>query len=251
MPPSLFVAVALVMLLGSALQSAAGFGFGMFAIPLLMLLGVPSYEAIAILSVCSFAQTFPGMIALRRHIVWRSLLGPIILAGIFMPVGIWLLRSINLLEPAAVRQIFGCLILLALALHYYGRPTPRERLHPGWGAAAGSTSGLLSGASGMGGPPLIMWIMAHDWSTERSRVSVWVFFTLLTPVQLGALWHRFGEPILEASGAALLVAPAAVIGLVPGLWLGQRIPKALLRRISYVIILLIALYAIVQPFVVP
>jgi uncharacterized protein len=243
-----FIAVALVMFAGSLLQSAAGFGFGMFAIPLLMLLGVNSFEAIAILSVCSFSQTLPGMLALRRHLGWRALVVPLLLAAVFMPIGIYLLSVINVLEPTVVRQVFGCLILLVLALHSLARITPRERLHTGWGALAGSCSGFMSGMSGMGGPPLIMWIMAHSWSNERSRASVWVFFTMLTPIQLGGLWHRFGPPILDASLLACLLAPLALLGLLPGLWLGKRIPKPTLRRLSYTLILFIAGYAIVQPF---
>lgn len=242
-----FIAVALVMFAGSLLQSSAGFGYGMFAIPLLMLLGVSSFDAIAILSVCSFAQTLPGMLALRRHLGWRALATPLLLAAIFMPIGIYLLSVINVLEPSVVRQVFGCLILLVLALHSLAKVAPRERLHPGWGALAGSCSGFMSGMSGMGGPPLIMWIMAHTWSSERSRASVWVFFTLLTPIQLGGLWHRFGPSILDASLLASLLAPLSLLGLLPGLWIGRRIPKPTLRRLSYGLIFIIAVYAITQP----
>lgn len=99
----------------------------------------------------------------------------------------------------------------------------------------------------MGGPPLVMWIMAHNWTSERSRVTLWVFFTLLTPIQMGALWHRFGDAILQAAGPAVLLAPLAMLGLLPGLWMGRRIAKPLLRSLSYLIIFFIALYAIAQP----
>ena len=30
-------------------------------------------------------------------------------------------------------------------------------------------SGVLAGLCGMGGPPLVLWAMAHDWPTQRIR----------------------------------------------------------------------------------
>ena len=53
--------IALILCGGAALQSAAGFGFGMFAVPLLILAGRPSGEAIVMV-----ATVLMSFIAMRR-----------------------------------------------------------------------------------------------------------------------------------------------------------------------------------------
>jgi uncharacterized membrane protein YfcA len=245
-----FVIIAgIVLVLGTILQSAAGFGFGMFAIPLLILLGRESYEAIAVLSICGTVQTLGGMYALRREINWRLVIGMTIVGGAFLPLGVWTLSHITHLSPDRVRQVFGAIVLLAVIAQWVGRVKSREQLHWGWFALALPISGFMAGMSGMGGPPVVMWIMAHQWSNPKSRVTLWAYFTGLTPFQLFFLHQRFGEPVLDAIATGAVLSPAVLLGLIPGLWLGRHISKPLLRRISYVILLLIALYAIVGPMV--
>ena len=243
------IAVGVVLILGSALQSAAGFAFGMFAIPLLILLGCRSFEAIAIISVCGSVQTIIGLWSLRTHIHWGQAAWMIAIAGAMLPVGGWTLSQIDALKPDQIGQIFGGIVLAALLVQWIWRVRPRDQLWWGWGGAAMVISGFMSGMSGMGGPPAVLWIMAHTWSGERTRTTLWALFTGLTPFQVVFLIHQFGKPVAEAYLDGLMLAPITLLGILPGLWLGRRIPKPLLRQISYVILLLVSLYAIFGPFV--
>ncbi len=240
----------LVLILGSALQSAVGFGFGLFAIPLLIVLGSESYEAIAIISICGLMQTVIGVYALRHHVNWLQLAGLTALAATFLPLGVWTLHLIVDRCPlGTIRQIFGAIVMIALLTQLLWRVKGHDHLHWAWGVGASTLGGFMSGLSGMGGPPIVMWIMAHKWSNQRSRATLWTLFTGLTPFQFFFLWRQFGNPALEAYGYGALLAPITLLGILPGLWLGHRIPKPLLRRLSYAILLLISLYAILQPIV--
>jgi uncharacterized membrane protein YfcA len=250
MSGELFIAIAIVVVLGSTLQSAAGFAFGMFAIPLLIILGSESYEAIAIISICGAVQTVLGSIALRHHIHWRQVGGMIALAGACLPIGVWAQGELNeICSVGTIRQVFGGIVLAALIAQWTFRVEPREKLHWFWGVGATGLGGFMAGLAGMGGPPVVLWIMAHRWSNPRSRATLWMLFTGLTPFQLFFLHQRFGEPVLGAIGDGAMLAPFVLLGLVPGLWLGARISKRRLRWVSYGILLAISAYAIVQPLI--
>jgi uncharacterized membrane protein YfcA len=244
------IAAAVVLVLGSALQSAAGFGFGMFAIPLLILFGARSYEAIAMISMCGTVQTIIGVYTLRRHVHWLQAAGLTLLAGAVLPLGVWTLHGIVAFCPQeTIRQIFGAIVLSAVLAQWLWRVRPRDHLHWGWGAGATTLCGFMSGLAGMGGPPVVMWVMAHRWSNQRSRGTLWALFTGLTPFQFFFLTSRFGEDVVIAYRDGLLLSPVMLLGILPGLWIGHQIPKPLLRQISYAILLLISLYAIGQPLV--
>jgi len=241
------ISAGIILILGSILQGAAGFGFGMFAIPLLMLIGQQPYEAIVLLSICGTAQTFTGACTLRKHIDWPMMIRLIIISAAALPFGVWALEAITFLDRDVIRQIFGGLILTVLIIQWVWRIKPQEYLHWAWSILAVVLCGFMAGLSGMGGPPVVMWVMAHRWSNEKSRATLWTLFTGLTPVQLFFHYQRFGEPVLTAIENGALLIPITFLGIIPGLWLGRKIPKPILRRISYIILLIISLYAIGQP----
>ncbi|MBL1217504.1 MAG: sulfite exporter TauE/SafE family protein [Planctomycetes bacterium] len=243
--------VCLVMIFGSALQSAAGFGFGMATIPLLMVLGAESYEAIAILSICGLGQTLYGGWSLREHVKWKRLTWMILLGSATLPLGVWMQHRLTVLEPETVRQIFGGVILSAVILQTWCRIKPRDHVHPFWGVFAVVISGFIAGLAGMGGPPIVLWIMAHRWSNPESRVTMWLYFAGLTPCQLLFLQQRFGSDVSTSMAAGLILIPITLIGIIPGLWIGKRMSKTTLRRAGYIILTMIALYAICQPWVFP
>jgi hypothetical protein len=99
----------------------------------------------------------------------------------------------------------------------------------------------------MGGPPIVLWVMAHRWSNEQTRVTLWAIFALMVMPTLVVLSLRFGVVVWEWAGLSLLFIPAVVVGAIPGIWLGNRIPKPLLRRIAIVLLMMIGLFAIGQP----
>jgi uncharacterized membrane protein YfcA len=244
----LLLLICVVLMLGSALQSAAGFAFGMFAIPLLMLLGLPSPQAIAVISICGAVQTIYAVWVHREAAHWRLVAAATLVGGACIAPGVWALHGlVAMVEPEVTRQIFGGIVLLALLLHWLARVTPRERLPRFWFWIVFPLSGFMSGLSGMGGPPVVLWVMSHLWDSVRSRVFLWAYFLCLTPFSQVFLWRRFGGEIIDASVLAALLSPVMLFGILPGLWLGKRIAKPTLRRISYIILLLVSLYAIAQP----
>jgi len=243
----MWLAMAVVLATGSAIQSAIGFAFGLFVVPTLLLMGLQPYEAIVTVGVCAFIQTASALWKHRTQVPWRGVL-PFAAIGIAtQPIGVWLLGRLVAFEPTTIRQVFGCILLVVIAGQGWFRPRPRERLHVGWGILAFATAGLLTGLSGMGGPPLVLWVMAHDWSSRRSRITLWMIFLSMLPSNLGFQGIRFGDEAWIAMGRAVCFLPIVLVGAIPGHWIGQQLPKATLRRVAMGVLILIAAYAILEP----
>ena len=229
--PFLILGTAVVICIGGIMQSAIGFAYALFATPLMVWMGVPLPKTIVIVSTCSCIQSVFGARQLRAEVPWRQAGAAIAVrvAGVLLCLA--LLKRLALLEPDDVRLVVGCIICLLVGIQLVFRIRPADSVHPVWGALAFSISGFLAGVSGMGGPPLVMWAMAHNWSGEKIRAFLFVVFMASTPVQVLLLYLAFGADILQGAAAGLLLAPVVFLGTAIGLPLGKRIPRPAFRRL--------------------
>ena len=231
----------LVLFVAGMLQSAVGFGFALLATPLLVWLGVPLPMAVSIVAGAVVVQSGVSAHHLRHEIPWRAVLVctavriPATFAGVFVLV--WL----SGLSITAVKFAVGGGLLLALALLWGCRVAPRERIHPAWGGAAFLASGFVAGVCGLGGPPLVLWVMAHDWSSEKTRAFLFAAYLLGCPVYVGLLAWKFGALALRGAGLGVLLGAVVWFGALLGLAVGRRLPKSRLRPVAYVLLTVIAL----------
>jgi uncharacterized membrane protein YfcA len=249
--PSQLVLTGVVLFLGSVLHSAAGFAFALFAIPVLLFLGWAPYQAIALTAVCVIVHGCISVGRSNERPEWKSILGWVAIAVGMQPVGGWILGQIVSLERTRVAQVFGCILLAVLAVKLWLRPEPQERLHPRWGVLTMLVSGVISGLSGMGGPPIVLWLMAHKWPNERIRVTLWTMFAGLAVTNLCWLAWRFGRPVVEAGAVGLLFTPITFLGTLPGARIAAKMSPDTMRNAATVILVLVAVYAVSQPYVFP
>lgn len=238
--------IGLVIVLGSALQTAVGFGAGLFAIPIMVWTGVPLPQAVTIATVYVAGHNTWAAYRHRHDICWRSIGLVSLMCVMTLPLGVVLLEFLVTLGERMVKFWVGCGLLLALGLMFSLRVPPRPRIHPGWTVLAGGSSGVLSGVIGMGGPPLVLWVMAHDWSVNQTRATLWTIFMLCLPAALAALAWRFGGDIVVATGVGLAGMPLALVGAVIGHRLSRDLSAVRLRRASFALLVVIALSLIMQ-----
>jgi len=241
--------VASVMCLAGIIQSAVGFAFALFAMPLLIWIGMPLPNAMATVAVCSLIQAVLGAGRLRDAVPWRLSLITTGVRLVTVVAGLFILRRLTVLSTNEIRLVVGCILCCMVGIQFTGRKRPAETVHWIWGGLAFTTSGLLSGICGMGGPPLVLWALAHDWPVRKIRGFLFAVYAASIPAQVVLLYLMFGSSILRSSVVALLLSPAVFLGVVIGLPLGNRMPKRILRKIVYMILLAIGLNSIVQPLV--
>lgn len=222
------IAFALVAtLVGMTVQSALGFGFAFFAAPVLLALR-PVEEAVTTLLVLGIAINLLMLFAERRErSVLHAAVSPVLAASVpGMLLGVWLLTAV----PKGALQITVGVVIVAASLV---RPRPDAGIDgaPSVPAAGAYPVGLLSGtlttATGVNGPPLILWFRAlarrpaevRDSTTasllflnvtgalaitllasaERSADGLLTFAVLLPAVLVGHAAGRVGFRLLEGA----------------------------------------------------
>ena len=244
MTPSQFLLAALFISAGCAVNSAIGFGAGIFATPLLVWIDIPLPGAIAIAMSATLVQSAWGCWLSRGNIPWSqawlmhalrlALLGPgVLLLGLLVAGG-----------PQRVKHGLGVVLLVVLTSMLALKVKPQPRVAVGWTLLAGTFSGLLNGMLGMGGPFAVLWAVAHDWPAGRVRSFLWSAFVLTIPPQLLLLWLRFGEPVAQGVLTGLILIPAALIGAAFGHKAGLLLSADRLRRVTYGFVFIIAVRSI-------
>jgi uncharacterized membrane protein YfcA len=243
-----YVLVALILLASSVLQGAVGFASGLLGIPLLVLTGMGLPEAVAISLVASAVQNCTAAWQLRHEIDYRGALRPMLIRFALLPLGTLTLWWLGRESKDLAGQMVGGVILAILLLQWTLRIAPQPRLHPAWEWLAFSAAGFLLGLCGMGGPPMVLWVMAHDWSMARGRAFLYFLFATGIPVQAFFLWLAFGSEILWAMLLGLAAMPVLLVGIYIGLALAKVIPDRVLRILATTVLVLIAISSIVMPW---
>ncbi len=245
------IPLALILCFGIFVQASAGFAAGLIIIPSLLWIGYSIPEAQASMLVATIPQNCWGVWSLRDSISRRRVTWPGLTRVAFLPVGcgvLWLLQS----QPIdRVKQAVGAMVLLVTIAIIFFNPKQREHLSPVWTWITFPISGFLQGLVGMGGPPMVFWVQAHDWSTRQVRGFLFAMYLISIVPALTVLYLYFGNlifrPMLTAAATIPLLLLVTVVGLKFGDWLGRQ----RLRRITYGLLLLIGAAGIASPILSP
>lgn len=219
--------------LAGLVRGFSGFGAAMISIPLLSLLFGPQ-TALA----CLTTMEMPAQIQLlrmsRREADWKQA-APMALGGIIaLPLGTWILVSID--QDLLRRLISGIVLLLVVLLASGYRHTISRRL--GIDVAVGAVAGFLNGSTGLGGPPIIFYLLSGPYAPTAVRANITAFFQIgFIFVVASYFWFGVLTPDRMMLGAAL--APF----YVGGIWLGGKLfykaSEQTFRRIAYLLLAVI------------
>jgi hypothetical protein len=222
-------AAALVAFAG-VLRGFSGFGSAMVLAPTLAAL-YPVTVAVPLIVMLEVALSFQLLPAAMRKVVWREIAVLTVAAVPGLAVGVWLLEAVpeRALRLAVSAAILLFLALLALDWRRRGAATTAGL------CATGALSGVANGASGVGGPPVVLYYLAGDVSSAALRATVIVYFFAIDVVSAGLFGARglIGGQVLTLT---LICTPAAIAGV----WLGSRLfdkaSEQLYRRVAYAIV---------------
>jgi uncharacterized protein len=212
---------ALATLAGAALQSATGFGFALLCAPaLLAVLG--AREAIGTVLVLSMAMNLLVLAGERRRLA--VLAGPLatllLAAAPGLVAGALLLAAIS---RAALQVVTGVAVLAAVAIA--ARPGRRARRSlPGATPAVGLLTGALTTATGVNGPPIVLWLRQRAATPAEVRDSLAAAFLVLNVLGTAAV------ALLGGSGRS--VRPLAVVALLPLLVVGHAAGRRVFLRLD-------------------
>ena len=220
------LAAALIAALSGVIHGYTGFGAALFMVPLFTLLFGPVNAIILTVTIAAFGsmQLYPRA---ARNAQWPQLI-PIILAITFStPLGVYVLFS---LDADSIRRAMGGFVLLAALILMSGWVYKGSR---GIVASmiAGGLSGAISGATGVGGPPLAIYFLSAPSPPAVQRANIVIAVTTIVSISLVSLFVA-GAIDGEAFLRGLVLVPVYVAGTWFGSYLFTIAPQEYFRRFA-------------------
>lgn len=225
--------------LAGLMRGFAGFGSAMMLAPVLAVLMGPAHMVPVVI-----AMELPIGAALfvetRKQTDWRFI-GPMAVAAVIaMPLGVWLLLTI---DTRALTIAISCVVvlfvgILATGWRYHG---PRRT----WlSVTLGGISGAMMATTSVGGPPILLYMLAGKDSAKTVRANIVAYF-LLTSMVVVVMVLAAAPTALTAIVDAATLLPAMWFGT----WLGSRAHHGasdiVYRRVAYVVLLAAAVIGFV------
>ena len=202
-----------VTIAGGLVRGFAGFGSGMVMMSGLSLIYRP-VDALAILTVIDIPATLQLLPAAVRQARWQTVFLLASGAAVAIPLGLWLMVSI---DREIMRRLIAMMVLFyvtVLATGWRYRKTPSLALTFG----VGITSGFLSGSTGMGGPPVVVFLMSGSHQARAIRGSILAYFAVTTMIYLVLFGWRYDLLTPQMWWHVLVLTPI----YVGATWLGSR-----------------------------
>ncbi len=234
----LFFLIALAITGSGFVQSSLGFGYAIVA------LGILPYffdirQANVIVSLTILVPLVFSTWAYRRGLEWPTLLWCLGGAAIGLPMGLFVFSTID--SRWLVRGTGFAILLLALdGLFLSSRNSSGKAPSFLWTTFAGAASGLLAGAVGVGGPPVVAYASRHPWSPNQIKAFLLSFSLMLSLLRVFglAMTGWIDEKGIFYSAIAL---PFGLIGGYLGTRFSRKIDALQFRRITMAVLLLLSI----------
>jgi hypothetical protein len=173
-----------VILVATLIRSTFGFGEALVAVPLLAL-RIPVQVAAPLAVLVSI--TVAGIVIAQdwRHIHLRSATGLVLTTAIGIPLGLWMLTRTG---ESTVKRILAIVIIGFSVFSLLRPPVRRVRHHVPWLLGCGFVAGVLGGAYGMNGPPLVVYGSLRGWSPQQFRATLQGYFFPASLIGLFGYW---------------------------------------------------------------
>jgi uncharacterized membrane protein YfcA len=182
-PDGTLVAVLAVVFLATLVRSAFGFGEALVAVPLLALV-IPDEVAAPLAVLLSVTVAVVILVQdwhrVHFHSAWR-----LVFSTLFgLPLGLWLLAA----APEPVVKATLAVVIIAFSAYCLARRRPFELHDDRLAWAFGLAAGVLGGAYGMNGPPLVVYGALRRWPPEHFRATLQGYFLPASLLGLAGYW---------------------------------------------------------------
>lgn len=207
-----------IVTLAGFVRGVTGFGGAMLMTPVLSgLIGpIPAVVTALILETAAALVMFPDALPKAQ---WRTLLYLTLPAMVTVPLGGYLLLT---LDPATARKMIAIVVIifssmLLFGLRYSGSPRLATSL------ALGSLVGVLLGATSVGAPPVILYLLSGPDPAAATRANLTIFVTAISVI---------GLLMLAAAGAITTALCVSAVTLTIPFLLATLLGGKLFVRLS-------------------
>ena len=222
--------VLFIVFIATLIRSAFGFGEALIAVPLLTFcipLGVATPLAVLV------SITVAVIVVVQD---WKKIhlasTGWLVLSSLFgIPLGLLLLTSSH---QRIVKAVLAVIIMTFSAYSLTGR-TPLELRRDSrlWLLACGFCAGVLGGAYGMNGPPLVIYGAMRRWSAQNFRATLQGYFLPASVIGMGGYWLA-GLWTSAVTHYYLRSLPIALLGVFLGRVINNRLRGEVFFKYLYI-----------------
>jgi uncharacterized membrane protein YfcA len=209
--------IAVILFVATFIRSAFGFGEALIAVPLLAFV-VPVEVAAPVAVLVSITVALIVMLQDWRQVHVASAVRLVLPTLLGIPMGLTLLST----RPEPVVKGVLAAVILAFSTHALLRRRMRELKNDNFAWLFGFSAGVLGGAYGMNGPPLVLYGSLRKWSPQHFRATLQAYFL---PASLAGLWGYWlmGLWTPAVSRMYLLSLPLVILATVLGRAVNRRI----------------------------
>ncbi len=229
------VLAVLVVLLAGLMRGFAGFGSAMVTSPLYGLIYGP-VQGVATVMLLETGVTLLLLPEALPRTRWRDI-GPMSLAAVLaVPLGSFVLITA---DADVMRRVIASVVLVfALVMLRGWRYRGSRRVATT--AGVGLMSGTMAGSVGMGGPPVILYLLSGPDAAAQNRANIITFFAIVGAMVLASLVVAGAVGVETVWRAALLMLPFLAAAHA-GRRLFRHANEVLYRRVALYFLLAVAL----------
>ena len=232
----------MIVFVATLIRSAFGFGEGLLAVPLLAFF-IPLEIAAPLVVLVSI--TIAGIVVVQdwKKIHLRSA-GWLVLSTLpGIPLGLLLLTSSH---QRAVKGALGVILVAFSVYSFIGRtPLELKRDNRAWLWVCGFCAGVLGGAYGMNGPPLVIYGAMRRWSAQHFRATLQGYFLPASIIGMAGYWFA-GLWVPAVTHYYLVSLPATLVAIFVGRVINHRLRDENFLRYIYLVLICIGALLIVQ-----
>jgi uncharacterized protein len=202
------ILIGVVVFCASFVTGTTGFGFALISVPLLSAVKGPKF-AVPFALLCGNIINGLLLLRFRGHIELKRVV-PLLLGALpGIPAGVYIFRSMG---DEIIKPFLGGVVVAFAVWDLWSKKKERGQvLAPFWAYLTGFSSGLLSAAAAMSGPPILVYLSRSRWDKNLTRATLQSFFLITDAFAIIALAIE-KVVTLETIGSTFLYLPVAVLG---------------------------------------
>lgn len=218
-----------IIFIATLVRSTFGFGESLIAVPLLILL-IPLEIAVPLSVLISILIAAFVVIQDRKQIHFNSAKWLIIFAALGIPIGLLLLIYGN---ENLTKLVLGILIILYSIYSLTSKGNFRlETDSKFWLFFCGFFSGVLGGAYGINGPPLVIYGNMRNWTAKHFRATLQAYFLPASIIGMIGYWYK-GLWISTVTHYFLISIPVVIPAILLGRYLNHQLKDGTFLRYIY------------------
>jgi len=230
-----YLIVTLIFIVGGLVVSTVGFGLGITASPFLLLFVDPQTTVVAVNTVILIP--FAYAIFQNRDVLPVRQIAPIAIAAMLgAPIGVYFLSTVN---ASILRiSIIGLILVLTTSIAF-GVSLPPTTLRR-FGLILGFVVGIMISALGIGGPLIVLYLLARSWSSRVIRGSLALCFLAINSISV-IVYMATGLYTAERLGLIAVVTAPTLIAFLLGAKVVRLFDESVFRKAVLTVVVISSL----------